>query len=1343
MAVSIKKIILFLFSCTLFSTINAQRYLFDVQIINVEDGLPDRRVGDIVQDKEGFLWISTQGKISRYDGYEFKTYNANFLNIPEYAGVTMAFDQANNLWYSVRSAASEIAYGGVLNNTRDSVYTLEAFTNNQFKSKEIVYINRSAVIKSEWFITTLEGKIYKYNGTFEEIYHYPKYLTNDLHAQQHSDGSYWVFHENEIIKIVNESAQKVFHLPFENGYPMVANSIIQFSPPLLIKSYHPVINFNFFVFQESKFIPYSLPNYPAEEIADIFYQTQDYTVFATKKELIVQDTNGSVIYRFDEFEDKSYGEAKIKCNSVLLDNQNNLWLGTENGLIKITQKKNPFTQLLPKNSTRGIYLDTTNQLWVGGYKGNIQRNLNTTKETVFFESSSLGRPPVIAFHKDLKGHLWVGTTEPLLLEYIPGEATPKEYKFKKRTLLYTPFENPFTKTLWVGTNNGLLQFDRTTKQFIPYSLPIANLNIEVRQFYLNQEGLWIITSKGIFLVDKQSEKVIKHYSLTEGLPNENINHLYDDTEGIFWLASKGGGLIQWDKKKNKFTQFNQAKGLSNNTIYAVYEDDYERLWLPSNYGLMCFDKNTLTTKVYLPQNGIAHEEFNTFSHFESTDGTFYFGGLNGITSFHPKDMMEDETDGPPLYVTKIRTLEEDQEEFTHQTAIFQRENKIILNPNNRILELELSLLDFAQSAKHQYAYQIDGYQDQWIYTRENKISLINLPYGNYTLKLKGRGATGNWSNKELSIPLIVKKPFYIQWYFLALCLLFLVIIVYATTKWRIANLEKDRKRLEAEVKKRTSQIEKDKTIISEQAIALQELDKAKTRFFSNITHEFRTPLTLIIGPLQQMIKSPKTTITTQRLTSVLYNAQNILKLINQLLDISKLEGGKMKMEVTRGNIIAYTQKLIDGFTPLAYKKNHRFIFLTKESNWVTHFDGAKWDKIIYNLVFNAIKFTPQYGVIQIALRKIIEQDKEWIYLKVRDSGIGINKRQLSQIFNRFYQGDSSTTRVQEGTGIGLSLVKELVELQGGTIKVVSKLGKGTTFEVKLPVYDTSNILANQTMPKSLLPTISFQGRNLSSTILPPSSTHRSAKLKLLIIEDNKEMCAYIQSCVSSEKYVISTANNGVEGIEKAQNLIPDLIISDVMMPLKDGFEVTQTIRNQVATSHIPIILLTAKAALENKLKGIKRGADVYLTKPFSPEELTLRIQKLIEIRQVLQDRYNKENLLTAAFGPTTSYENEDIFITRLRSFINQHLNNTELNGHLISKNFRISRMQLHRKLKALTNQTTTEFIQSIRLEVALELLKEKKLNVSEVAFQTGFNSLTHFTRKFKKKYQITPSKVLK
>lgn len=1321
----------------------AQNHLFQVEKINIKDGLPNRMPFDIIQDKKGFIWVSSPGKISRYDGQQFQTYDAGELNIPDGRNTHLVVDKTNKIWFQAYEGDNLPVYNGVIDIEKDTIYSVELFANGLFKANDILFINQSTLKKDEFFISTRQGIIYKYGEEIEEIYQLKELGNESVICEQDREDAYWIANYDTLIKVVNHQKEQLLQLPkVENpDSNRFFKKLIRQYPTLIFETTHRTLGNQYWEVKENRLIPYTPLGYEFEKTISLFPIDNNNTCFITKDELLIKDTLGKIIFQYGEFEEKVYGNRKLKYKRRLIDTQGNLWLSTENGLLKINHKKNPFTILSTKNSIRGIY-STVNKLLIGGYLGNFQYDIESKTTNIFFDSPS----PISGFYKDHKGHLWIGTMGRTLLECPPEKERLIEHSHNEPFSLYLPFENSVTKRLWLGTNQGLAYFDRTNQQIVKTDLPIVSTDMQVNQFHLNKEGIWMVTSKGIFLLDVEKDIVIDYYNRENGLPYDNINHLHEDNQGIFWLATREKGLVRWDRSTNNFTQFDEKNGLSNLNLYAVYEDDYGFLWLPSDYGLNRFNKNTLRdNEVYLPQNGIAHEEFNTFAHHQAADGTLYFGGLNGVTKFHPKDFQQQETTSIPLFLTVAKVFPVDKGIFLDKTKEFLTNQHIILNAEDRILELTFSLLDYVESDNRQYAYRIKGVQEQWIYTNDNTISFLNLPYGDFVLELKGRGASGNWSKKVFSIPLSVLKPFYLQSWFLISILALVIFTTFIWIRWSIAKLKKDKERLVQEVKKRTKKIEKDKKVILAQSAELKQLDKAKTHFFSNITHEFRTPLTLIIGPLQQMVKTPTINISPEQLHGVLRNAKSLLQLINQLLDISKLEAGKMKLEVSKGDIIGYTKELVGGFKTLAIKKNQRLVFFFPKNEWEIHFDKNKWDKIIYNLLFNALKFTPKDGAIQLSLSKITKQETQWVYLKIKDSGLGIAEKQLAQIFNRFYQGDSSSTRQQEGTGIGLSLVKELIELQGGKIWVSSKVGKGTSFDIQIPV-----LRANKEIQASHLPIKKRKEDPIQATtilinngksIITKQSNNNKEKLQLLLIEDNAEMRDYIKSCIDSTRFHIVEAKNGAEGIQKAQELIPDLIISDVMMPLKDGFEVTETVRTNRATSHIPIILLTAKAALESRLEGFQKGADAYLSKPFSPEELVLRIQKLIEIRQLLQQRY-KTVATTPLAQPTKQYNTEDIFITKLKKYIKKNLQDTSLNGDVLGKAFRMSRMQLHRKLKALTNQPTSEFIQSIRLDTAIKLLTQKELNISEIAYQTGFSSPSHFSRVFKKKYGKTPSEFL-
>jgi DNA-binding response OmpR family regulator len=450
----------------------------------------------------------------------------------------------------------------------------------------------------------------------------------------------------------------------------------------------------------------------------------------------------------------------------------------------------------------------------------------------------------------------------------------------------------------------------------------------------------------------------------------------------------------------------------------------------------------------------------------------------------------------------------------------------------------------------------------------------------------------------------------------------------------------------------------------------------------------------------------------------------------------------MMMRRKYGNIIGYTEELFHTFDMLAEQKHHELIFTSNETKWKTYFDQDKWHKIVFNLLSNAIKYTNPNGKIELEINKTIYNEQETVYLKIKDNGMGMRSEHVAQIFNRFYQIDGSATRFQEGAGIGLSLVKELVELQNGTIEVQSTIGKGTTFEIKIPV--PKNVIeASNLNPVEFLPVELVALANTKTKL-----TNTKEQLQVLIIEDNADMRDYISSCLDNTKYSVSMASNGEEGVQKAIETIPDIIISDVMMPKKDGFEVVTELRQHLPTSHIPIVLLTAKAALDSRLEGLKRGADAYLTKPFSAKELIIRVHKLIELRQSIQQCYQSVATLHSDISSSEPTVHNDIqyvedeFVMNIRLYIEERLEDSSLSVEQIGEYFHMSRTQLYRKFKALTDTSISSFIKTLRMKKALTLLKEQKNTMSEVAYACGFSSPSHFSKMFKSVYGKSPSEMI-
>ena len=679
--------------------LSQQKYLFDIQHINVGEGLPHRNTYHITQDRDGFIWVNTLRTISRYDGYNFKTYSASFLGISEYAAASIAIDHENRLWYCGGETYAA-THSGVVNLQQDTVYAMEHITGGLFTAKDVLRVQNSSVNKEDILITTRTGKVYKYNGRFEEIYHISSPISAQILCEALADGSYWIMHGNTVIKVKDRQAIQTFIL---SPPRRVITKIVETYPDLIIRTHSFEEQSRWWKLENDSLVAFNTERYIPKEINDLIQLPKDYNCTLERQQLIIQGKQDTSYLQLDEKMQHVFTDI-IKHHDTFLDSQNNLWICTGNGLLKITAKKNPFEILEAGKSISGIYQED-HQLWVGINAQGVVHNLDHNTRKVFWarHPATLG-----VVHKDIDGHLWMGTTTNEIFEYIPDQDKYISSLFDNRINSFVPYQNPITKNYWIGTKNGLFQFDKNNKSLTLYDLPVPASNLYVRHVHQNKKGIWWVSNKGLFLMNSESEAILKHYTVTDGLPTDNLNHLHEDKAGIFWLGSKDGGLVRWDRTAHTFHQYTQKDDLSNNNIYAVYEDDTETLWLPSDYGLMAFDKNTLTTQVYLPKNGIAHEEFNTHAHFQAEDGTLYFGGLEGLTKFHPRDLRGGVSNNPPLHATRVEVLEHDAETFTNQTTNYLNTKKINLAPRDRMLVLELTLLDYEQSAENQYAYKMGG-----------------------------------------------------------------------------------------------------------------------------------------------------------------------------------------------------------------------------------------------------------------------------------------------------------------------------------------------------------------------------------------------------------------------------------------------------------------------------------------------------------------------------------------------------------------------------------------------------------------------------------------------------------
>ena len=735
------------------------------------------------------------------------------------------------------------------------------------------------------------------------------------------------------------------------------------------------------------------------------------------------------------------------------------------------------------------------------------------------------------------------------------------------------------------------------------------------------------------------------------------------------------------------------------------------------------------------EDGLANNECNRWSALKMKDGRLCFGSVGGVTIIDPALWKSPTKGRRPPFITLTELYSDTQDEASigeNHLTLLEQNQRIVLPASNRNLKASFTLSNYASPEKSIFAYQIEGVDKEWHYLgNQRQLSLTALPAGNYNILIKGSDGRGKWSDLPIVIPVQAKEFFYKQWWFFVLCALpFLVFLLL----WQIRQ-RGERKRLEQEVSMRTATIQ-------EQAEKLLEMDQVKSRLYTNITHEFRTPLTVISGMTDLIDQQPA-----KAKELINRNSKGLLRLVNQMLDLAKLESGHLQLEMVQADIVPYIQYLLESFHSYGDSKNIQLTFQKEVDRVVMDFDEKKMESIISNLLSNAIKFSKENGQVNLLMR--VENNQ--LLLQVKDNGIGISPEKLPHVFDRFYQVDNSSTRQGEGTGIGLTLTKELVELMGGEISVESSTsdGIGTVFTVRLPITQNSPVITLRTntgMAKSYIPTsdeVASNGYLLNPSEDSPLTTHHSPLPLLLLIEDNEDVATYIEECLKT-RYTVDWASNGAMGIEKALETIPDIIISDVMMPEKDGYEVCQTLKNDERTSHIPIVLLTAKADVESRLEGLGVGADAYLAKPFLKEELYVRLEKLVELRQKLQARYValiRTNNTPSAVSSELSLD--DLFLQKIHDLVIANLDDADFGYEQVAQQMLLSQSQLFRKVKALTDQSVSVFIRSIRLQKGKELLQESELTVSEIAYQTGFSDPHYFSRTFSKEFGVSPKSMRK
>jgi signal transduction histidine kinase/ligand-binding sensor domain-containing protein/DNA-binding response OmpR family regulator len=1029
-----------------------------------------------------------------------------------------------------------------------------------------------------------------------------------------------------------------------------------------------------------------------------------------------------------------------------------VWIGTSNGLSLFDPVRNQFQPLTGRLSEldrlKGYWVTTLltasdSTIWVGTLGGLFRvapetmspgsepnYRLERFPENVP-QSNKLGSSRIRALYQDRQGDIWIGTAGDGLYRFSVrsgGEMTLSH--FLKEAWIRTIFEDGDGE-IWLGTEGtGLYSYNRHTHSFSHYENSTQD---------------------------------------TTTLSQNVVNSIYQDASGLIWIATYGGGLNRFNNLTGKFERFDEATGLPNNILYGILPDGQGNLWLSSNKGLSEFDPRSKLVRNFDVEDGLQSNEFNTGAFFKSRhNGELYFGGVDGFTRFHP-DNLQQNAFVPPVLITEMKKFDNP----VHLENLDEAALRLAHDEN--FVSFEFAALDYANPQKAQYAYRLDGLDKDWTHCGPRRYtSYANLAPGDYVFRVKGSNSDGIWNEAGASIRITVIPPWWQTVRFRLLVISGSMALAFALFRLRVRRLKLQKSRLEKLVSERTSDLEKRtteletqrrlaeqaKNVIAKQAEKLRELDRVKSRFFANISHEFRTPLTLILGPTEEAIADGHDEKSKTVFRNVRRNAKRLLVLINQLLELAKIESGKMKLDLKQADIVAFVRGTFTGFQQLAEQKQIQLYFSSEVERCEFYFDRDKIEKIVHNLLSNAIKFTPANGKVHVKLAAQTGQTPQaptsddaassaaapgLFILTVTDTGIGIATNRLLRIFDRFYQADASGTREHEGTGIGLSLTKELVELHCGTIQAASSQGKGTAFVITLPM-DFNNSRRPEVREGRKSQESDYRSMPTGRVHTPGwikgtrSGTSSNTKPLLLVVEDNLELRDYVKECMADSYRVIEAAN-GSAGVEQAMQNVPDLIISDIMMPQMNGMDLCGILKADTRTCHIPIILLTAKADQDDKLDGLRGGADDYVTKPFTVAEIQVRVANLIEQRRKLRHYFSQRVLLKPDDGDELSLD--DAFLQKVRKITVENMEDPDFSVEALARELAVSRMQLHRKLKALTGQTCTEFIRTLRLLRAKQLLQQGRGSVTEIAFEVGFNHLSYFSKCFRTHYGHLPSEEAK
>ncbi|MEA4885568.1 MAG: two-component regulator propeller domain-containing protein [Bacteroides graminisolvens] len=1376
---------------------------YNFSAITINDGLPHNFIDDIYKDSQGFLWLSTHNGLARYDGYSFVNYNitsttvrlrSNFVN-------QVCEDGFNRLWVASEAGIDLLN----LKTNKLEPIDFSFFKSEDLSKEPVYFIvcdrDKSMWLATQTnlyhLFFTPEGKIERCVALTSKYERHSASTT----ALSLVNGEIWIGYGPNVYKVTSskDGPMKLVKLmpSFSFDQQTMIHCFCLYKGAIWVGTDRGLFRYDI---RSKKCKLYSsqdgnINSLTQNYITDLAITQNQELVVATLKGLNFYNPATDDFVRLEKSVYTSeYLNRSSFINCLLVDGPI-LWIGTEISGMDKMESRNLKLRLytnnrydpnsLAENPVNSIFEDSYGNLWVGNVEQGLGLRKKDTDEFIHYRhqsgnTNSLSHNSVCDIAEDNRNQLWIATSGGGVNR--TGLNNLSNLSFTNFNTNNTPLRSNFVGSLcfdklnngmWIGTAEGLSFYDQDKDQFTNVVLPTDRLpkNSLVTMLIDRKQRLWVGTLHGLIIIDLYSfaknRKNVHFYYMEYKLDNpqskliEKICCIFEASDGTIWLGSNGYGVYRLEDSKEypyKFSNYTTKNGLCDNTIFGILEDDQHRLWFSTNDGLSCYTPQTGNFANYYQKDGLLSGQFYWNAYCRASDGTLYFGGIDGMIGLNGVGVNHSKKHVQKVIFTRLTVLDNDitQGGNNYLEKSISWANEVHLHERDKSFSLEFSALDYENAGKLKYYYRLKGFDNKWIECdpKRHYASYTNLKSGDYVFQVKVQNPLNMSDSQITELAITVSPFFYKTWWFFILIIFIAAIIVFYWYQWRISAYKEQRKILTEKVKERTLELEEKMNVLSNQndlliqqkkqlielSKRIQEITADKISFFTNITHEFRTPISLILGPIDRALKISSSPEVREQLNLAQRNSKSLLSLVNQLLDFRKVESGRIMITKKQNNLPAFIFNTIIPFEAFAKDRQIEVRCMVRTKDTFYLYDEEWMRKVLVNLLSNAIKFTPNGGKVNLYVYSYLnEKGQSRMYISITDSGVGVLQEDMDKIFDRFYQSRKNVKFQmygQSGTGIGLYLCKRIINEHGGRIYARNNKKAGLGIRILMPM----DVSANQTELQKVSENISEEQDEMENEYPVGESVATIKEKTILIVDDNLDMRVYVRSILQSQ-YKVLEAEDGEHALEVLHKENIDFIVSDLMMPVMDGLELSRRVKEDLSISHIPILILTAKVSDEARLDSFRIGVDEYLQKPFSEELLLVRIQNIFNVRRQSQQQFDQQ--MTPSSLNIDKDSRDSKFLNSVMEVIECNYGNPDFDVESFATAMNMSKTLLNQKLQSLVGQSIAKFVSNYRLKKAQALIQvnknSKNMNVSEIAYEVGFNDPKYFSRCYLKKYGVLPS----